>query len=94
MDTSAEVITAVLKPENKVKIHPIAFNLDPRLNMISTKLHMGAELQMQTLENHCSGVLLFALIRHVLPSKSPSSLQPHCTSMFHIFPSLSLLSRF
>lgn len=60
--------------ETKVKIHPIVFGLDlakhawdPRLNMINTEVHMGAELA-----NHCSGVLLFALIRHLLPSKKPT----------------------
>lgn len=101
MDASAEVITAVPRTETKVKIHPIVFSLDlakhawdPRLNM--TEVHTGAELRLQKLANHCSGVLLFALIRHLLPSKKPhlhGNLLLY-TSVLHIFPSLSLLLLF
>jgi len=56
--------------------------------MISTKVHMGAELWMQKLANRCLGVLLFALIKHLLPSKKPiftatSFSLPQCPTFFH-----------
>lgn len=90
MNASAEVITAVPRTETKVKIHPIAFSLDPKLNMINTKLHMGAELWIQKLANLCSGVLLFALIRYLLPPKKTPNIFtvtsfsiPQCSTFFY-----------
>lgn len=80
LDTSAGAFTAVPRTETKVSIHPTAFNLDPKGNIVGSQgKHNNPAWGSRTEHAKVSDPLLRSATvgTDLLPSNKTASLQPH-----------------